>query len=171
MKITPQSHSESISTVFFIREVKPMMKALGLDVGDTKIGVAISDSLGYTAQGITTFRRRTLKKDLYVIEKLIRDNEVEEVVVGLPLKMNGRHSSQTDKILTFCDVLAKHLRIPIRTWDERLTTVQAIKILKRGHVRRKNRASLIDKIAAVIILQGYLDRQNILKEANAMPSY
>ena len=148
-----------------------MMKALGLDVGDTKIGVAISDSLGYTAQGITTFRRRTLQKDLYVIEKLIRDNEIGEVVVGLPLKMNGRYSSQTDKIVMFCNFLAKHLRIPIRTWDERLTTVQAIKILKRGHVRRKNRAPLIDKIAAVIILQGYLDRQSILRETYAVHAY
>lgn len=148
-----------------------MMKALGLDVGDTKIGVAISDSLGYTAQGITTFRRRTLQKDLYVIEKLIRDNEIGEVVVGLPLKMNGRYSSQTDKIVMFCHFLAKHLRIPIRTWDERLTTVQAIKILKRGHVRRKNRAPLIDKIAAVIILQGYLDRQSILRETHAVHAY
>lgn len=142
------------------------MKALGLDVGDSKIGVAISDSLGYTAQGMTTFRRRTLQKDLYIIEKLIRDNKVDEVVVGLPLKMNGRYSSQTNKILTFCDFLAKHLRVPVRTWDERLTTVQAIKILKRGHVRRKKRAPLIDKIAAVIILQGYLDRKNVLKGAN-----
>jgi putative Holliday junction resolvase len=140
-----------------------MMKALGLDVGDSKIGVAISDGLGYTAQGITTFRRRTLKKDLHVIEKLIRDNEVGEVVVGLPLKMNGRYSSQTNKILAFCDFLTKNLRVPVRTWDERLTTVQAIKILKKGHIRRKKRAPLIDKVAAVIILQGYLDRKNVIK--------
>ncbi len=141
------------------------MKALGLDVGDTKIGVAISDSLGYTAQGMTTFKRRTLKRDLHIIEKLVRDNQIGEVVVGLPLKMNGHYSAQTNKILIFCEVLAKHLRVPVRTWDERLTTVQAIKILKRGHVRRKKRAPLIDKIAAVIILQGYLDRKNILEGA------
>jgi putative Holliday junction resolvase len=145
-----------------------MVKALGLDVGDTKIGVAVSDSLGYTAQGVMTFRRRTLQKDLHTIEKLIRDNEVGEVVVGLPIKMNGHYSSQTNKILSFCDYLKKHLRVPIRTWDERLTTVQAIKILKKGHVRRKKRAPLIDKVAAVIILQGYLDRKSILQEANAI---
>src|SRR5512136_747786 len=142
-----------------------MLKALGLDVGDSKIRVAISDSLGYTAQGITTFRRRTLDKDLYVIKKLIRDYEISEVVVGLPLQMNGRRSLQTEKILLFCDFLARRLRIPVRTWDERLTTVQAIKILKKGHVRRKKRAPLIDKVAAVIILQGYLDRQSFLHEA------
>lgn len=140
-----------------------MMKALGLDVGDTKIGVAVSDGLGYTAQGITTFRRRSLQNDLYVIQKFIRDNEVSEVVVGLPLQMNGHYSSQTNKVLSFCDYLSRNLRVPVRTWDERLTTVQAIKILKKGHVRRKKRAPLIDKVAAVIILQGYLDRQSILQ--------
>lgn len=148
-----------------------MIKALGLDVGDSKIGVAVSDSLGYTAQGITTFRRHTLDNDLSVIKELIRENEIGEVVVGLPLRMNGCRSSQTDKILTFCDFLTRHLRIPIRTWDERLTTVQAIKILKKGHVRRKNRAPLIDKVAAVIILQGYLDRQSVLHETAMAQAY
>jgi putative holliday junction resolvase len=140
-----------------------MTKALGLDVGDTKIGVAVSDGLGYTAQGITTFRRQSLQNDLYTIQQFIRDNEVSEVVVGLPLQMNGHHSSQTNKILSFCDYLSRHLRVPVRTWDERLTTVQAIKILKKGHVPRKKRAPLIDKVAAVIILQGYLDRQSFLQ--------
>ena len=148
-----------------------MMKALGLDVGDRKIGVAISDSLGYTAQGITTFRRQTLENDLSVIKTLIREYAIGEVVVGLPLQMNGRRSSQTEKILRFCDVLARHLRLPIRTWDERLTTVQAIKILKKGQVRRKKRAALIDKVSAVIILQGYLDRQSILNEGAALHTY
>jgi putative holliday junction resolvase len=149
------------------KEVTLMRKALGLDVGDSKIGVAVSDGLGYTAQGITTFRRKSLQKDLHYIQKLIRDNGVGEVVVGLPLKMDGHYSTQTNKILSFCDFLEKHLRVPVRTWDERLTTVQAIKILKRGHVRRKKRAPLIDKIAAVIILQGYLDRQSVLQDARA----
>ncbi len=144
-----------------------MRKALGLDVGDSKIGVAVSDGLGYTAQGITTFRRQSLQKDLHYIQKLIRDNSVGEVVVGLPLKMDGHYSSQTNKIVSFCHFLEKNLRIPVRTWDERLTTVQAIKILKRGHVRRKKRAPLIDKVAAVIILQGYLDRQSVMLEAQA----
>jgi putative Holliday junction resolvase len=140
------------------------MKSLGLDVGDSKIGVAISDGLGYTAQGITTFKRRSLAKDLRFIQKLIAEHEVGEIIIGLPLKMNGTRSSQTNKILAFRDFLMKHLHVPVRTWDERLTTVQAIKILKRGHIRRKKRGPLIDKVAAVIILQGYLDRKNLEKE-------
>lgn len=141
-----------------------MKKALGLDVGDTKIGVAVSDGLGYTAQGVTTFKRASLQHDLGTIQQLIRKNEVSEVVIGLPLKMDGQYSSQTRKVLAFCRYLTRNLRVPVRTWDERLTTVQAIKILKTGRVRRKHRAFLIDKVAAVIILQGYLDRKNIMRD-------
>ena len=144
-----------------------MKKSLGLDVGDSKIGVAISDRLGYTAQGILTFQRHTLTKDLRFLQKLIAEHDIGEVIVGLPLKMNGTHSSQTNKILAFRDYLAKHLPIPVRTWDERLTTVQAIKILKRGHVRRKHRAPLIEKVAAVIILQGYLDYKSLEREVDS----
>ncbi len=140
------------------------MKLLGLDVGDSKIGVAISDGLGFTAQGMLTFKRNTLGKDLHFIQHLIAEYEVEEVVVGLPLKMNGTCSSQTNKTLAFRDFLSKHLHVPVHTWDERLTTVQAIKILKHGHVRCKKHAPLIDKVAAVIILQGYLDRRNVVRE-------
>lgn len=137
------------------------MRTLGLDVGDSKIGVAISDSLGYTAQGMMTFRRRSLTRDVRFLGRLIAEHGVDEIVVGLPLQMNGTLSSQTNKILAFCDVLRKHLNVPVVTWDERLTTVQAIKLLKRGHIRRKNRAPVIDKVAAVIILQGYLDHKSL----------
>lgn len=144
-----------------------MRKALGLDVGDSKIGVAVSDGLGCTAQGITTFRRQSLQQDLHYIRKLIRENEVGEVVVGLPLKMNGRYSSQTDKIVSFYRFLKQHLRVPVCTWDERLTTVQAVKILEKSRVRRKKRASLVDTVAAALILQGYLDRQSVKLETRA----
>jgi putative Holliday junction resolvase len=145
------------------------MKSLGLDVGDSKVGVAVSDSLGYTAQGIMTFKRRSLTKDLRFLERLIIEHDIGEVIVGLPLKMNGTRSSQTNKILSFCDYLSRHLKVPVRTWDERLTTVQAIKVLKRGHIRRKKRGPLIDKVAAVIILQGYLDHKNLERELEEMP--
>lgn len=147
-----------------------MRKLLGLDVGDSKIGVALSDALGYTAQGMTTFKRRSLWQDLRYLQRLIVEHDVEEVVIGLPLKMNGTRSAQTEKVLAFCDFLSQHLNVPVRTWDERLTTVQAIKILKRGHISRKHRAPLVDKIAAVIILQGYLDRKNLEKEFEEIAS-
>ncbi len=145
-----------------------MIRSLGLDVGGSKIGVAVSDGLGYTAQGLMTFRRSSLMRDLRFIQRLIREHDVGEVVMGLPLKMNGTQSAQTKKILAFRDFLAKNLKVPVYTWDERLTTVQAIKILKRGHIRRKKRDPLIDKVAAVIILQGYLDRKNLRRESEEM---
>ena len=138
-----------------------MRKLLGLDVGDSKIGVALSDALGYTAQGLMTFQRRSRWDDVRFLQRLIAEHDVEEIVVGLPLKMNGTRSAQTEKVLAFCEFLSRNLPVPVRMWDERLTTVQAIKILKRGHVSRKHRTPLVDKIAAVIILQGYLDRKNI----------
>lgn len=141
-----------------------MSKILGLDVGDSKIGVAMSDTLGWTAQGVTTFYRKNVAQDLGYLRKLIYENNVKEVVVGLPVKKNGKSDAQTRKILRFVNLLRKTFRIPVRTWDERFTTIQASKILERGHVGKKKKAALIDKVAAVIILQGYLDSRNIAND-------
>jgi putative Holliday junction resolvase len=141
-----------------------MSKILGLDVGDSKIGVAVSDTLGWTAQGVTTFYRKNVSKDLGYLRKLIYENDIKEVVVGLPVKKNGKPDAQTKKILRFAKLLRKTFHIPVRTWDERFTTIQASKILERGHVGKKKKAALIDKVAAVIILQGYLDSRNYNRE-------
>ncbi len=141
-----------------------MSKILGLDVGDSKIGVAMSDALGWVAQGVTTFRRQNMQHDLRYLRKLINENNVKEVVVGLPVKKNGQADAQTKKILRFADILRKTFHIPVRTWDERFTTIQASKILERGRVKKKKKAGLIDKVAAVIILQGYLDNRNYQPE-------
>jgi putative Holliday junction resolvase len=141
-----------------------MSKILGLDVGDSKIGVAMSDALGWVAQGVTTFRRQNMQQDLRYLHKLITDNNVTEVVVGLPVKKNGKADAQTKKILRFANILRKTFHIPVRTWDERFTTIQASKILERGRVKKKKKAALIDKVAAVIILQGYLDNRNYRDE-------
>jgi putative holliday junction resolvase len=134
-----------------------MSKILGLDVGDSKIGVAVSDTMGWTAQGVTTFRRKTIKKDLRYLRKLISENDVKEVVVGLPVKMNGELDAQTRKTLRFANLLRKTFHIPVKTWDERCSTIQANKTLDQGNVGKKKKAALIDKVAAIIILQGYLD--------------
>lgn len=137
-----------------------MSKILGLDVGDSKIGVAASDSLGWVAQGITTFRRKNMQQDLAYLRTLIREHHITEIVVGLPMKKNGQADAQTKKILRFATILRQNLHLPVHTWDERFTTIQAGKILERGHVKKKKKAALIDKVAAVIILQGYLDNRN-----------
>ena len=139
------------------------MRRLGLDVGDRTVGISLSDPLGITAQGITTLERVGIRKDTSKILQMIEENDVGEVVVGLPLSMNGSESEQTKKVREFAAMLTNklvstgHKDVKVVWQDERLTTVQAEKILIEGDVRRKDRKKVIDKQAAVLILQTYLD--------------
>jgi len=142
-----------------------MAKILGLDVGDATIGVAVSDSFGWTAQGIMTIRRQNVNSDLLVLRKLIQRHEIIEVVVGMPLRMNGQADQQTQKTLRFTQLLRNTFDIPITLWDERFSTIAASKALASGHVKKRQKTALIDKVAAVIILQGYLDRRNTARTA------
>lgn len=134
-----------------------MTRILGLDVGHKRIGVAISDELLLTAQGADTIERKALKSDLYEINDLIRKNSVSEVVVGLPVNMNGTYSAKTKEVVEFMDSLSKAVSVPVKTWDERLTTVQAERTLLEADLSRAKRKKVIDKLAAQVILQGYLD--------------
>ena len=134
------------------------MRVLGIDFGDKRIGVALSDPLGWTAQGLETIHRQAgLTKDLDRIKYLAEKNEVTKIVVGLPLNMNGDIGPQGEKVLAFAKKLHQHVHLPVETWDERLTTVAASKLLISADVRRSKRRQVIDKMAATIILQGYLD--------------
>lgn len=137
------------------------MKIMGLDVGDKKIGVAISDSMGITAQGYDVIERSELKVDLKKIKNIIKKNKVTQVVIGLPKNMNGTIGPQGEKIINFAQELGKILDINIKLWDERLTTVEAEKTLLLADVSRKKRKKVIDKLAAVLILQNYLDSTKI----------
>lgn len=137
-----------------------MTKVLGLDVGGATIGVAVSDTLGWTAQGLTTIRRKNIQRDLHSLRKIIREHDVSEVVVGLPFKKNGTSDAQTRKIIRFMKVLRDAFHMPVYSWDERFSTVAASKALELGNVKKKKKAALIDKVAATIILQGYLDNRN-----------
>lgn len=135
-----------------------MPRVMGLDVGDKTIGVALSDPLGWTAQGLETIRRIGIKKDLQRLEEIIKEYEVNKIVVGLPKNMNGTIGPQGEKVLEFNERLGKRFsNIEIIQWDERLTTVAAERSLIEADVSRKKRKEVIDKIAAVYILQGYLD--------------
>ena len=133
------------------------MRILGLDYGTKRIGVALSDELLFTAQGMETIERRDLRTDLGVINKIILENNVSEVVVGLPVSMNGTHSAKTKETLEFIDDLAKSIQVPVRMYDERLTTMQAERVLLEADMSRAKRKGLRDKIAAQLILQSYLD--------------
>ena len=133
-------------------------RILGLDVGDRTVGVAASDLLLMTAQGIETIRRETLEKDLARLGELMREYDAVRLVVGLPRNMNGTEGDRCEIVRAFAEEIKKALpEADIVFWDERLSTVAAAKSLIQADVSRKKRKKVIDKMAAVFILQGYLD--------------
>ncbi len=131
---------------------------MGLDIGSQTIGVAISDELGVTAQALKTIRRRSKQEDLQELSSLISQFDIGKIVVGLPLNMDGSQGKQAERVLTWAGELHQALQIPVVPWDERLSTVSASKILLEADLSRKKRKKVIDQVAAVIILQGYLDQ-------------
>ena len=134
-------------------------RIMGLDVGDKTIGVAVSDLMGLTAQCVKTIKRVGKKKDIEALKEIIKERQVNKIVSGLPKNMNGTLGPQGEKVIKFCELLEEETGIKIEYWDERLSTVAAERTLIQGNVRRENRKGVIDMVAAVIILQGYLDRQ------------
>jgi len=133
-------------------------RILGLDVGDRTVGVAASDLLLMTAQGVETIRRETLEKDLSRLDELMREYDAVRLVVGLPRNMNGTEGERCDIVRAFAEEVQKtRPDAEIIFWDERLSTVAAAKSLISADVSRKKRKKVIDKMAAVFILQGYLD--------------
>lgn len=134
------------------------MRILGLDVGDKTIGIAVSDSLFFTAQGVEVIRRTSLANDLGRLRQLIRDHEVDTLVLGLPKNMNGTIGPRGELVQQFALVLGENFpEVKIKFWDERLSTVASEKMLIAADVSRAKRKQVIDKMAAVFILQGYLD--------------
>lgn len=136
------------------------MRIMGLDYGSKTVGVAISDPLGFTAQGIETITRKTenkLRQTLARIEALVEEYEVEQLVLGFPKHMNNDIGDRAEKSLEFKAMLERRTGLEVIMWDERLTTVEAERTLIESNVRREDRKQYIDKIAAVFILQGYLD--------------
>lgn len=137
------------------------MKIMGLDYGDRRIGVAVSDSLGWTAQGLETIERRKEGSEFERIAELVKQHEVEEIVVGLPKNMNGTIGPRGEICMTFAEDLRAKLNLPVHLWDERLTTVSAQRTLLDADVSRKKRKGVVDKMAASLILQNYLDSKSI----------
>ncbi|GAA0295309.1 putative Holliday junction resolvase [Gracilibacillus halotolerans] len=139
-----------------------MRKVLGLDVGSKTIGIAISDSFGWTAQGLTTIYWEEPNYDLVetALKKLIEEHEIEKVVVGLPKNMNGTIGPRGEASQDFASFLENKLQVETILWDERLTTMAAEKVLLEADVSRAKRKKVIDKMAAAMILQGYLDSKS-----------
>jgi len=140
--------------------MEPFKRILALDVGDRTIGMAISDPLGWTAQGLHTLRRNNAEADMKALKEVIHQYEVTRLVVGLPKNMNGTIGPQAEKVRYFVEQLRPEISCEIVEWDERLTTKMAERSLIEADIRRNKRKKIIDTAAAVCILQGYLDFLN-----------
>lgn len=139
------------------RKVPDMGRLLGLDVGDRRIGMALSDPLGITAQPFGFLERTSLAHDLDELARICMENEVVEIVAGLPTDQNGNVGPQAEKVLEFTKTLREVANVPVAVWDERFTTIAADRVLREGGVHGRKRKGLRDQVAAQMILQGYMD--------------
>ena len=134
---------------------------LGLDVGARRIGLAVTDPLGITAQGLETLERKNKKQDFAYLNRVLREYDVKEIVVGLPLRMSGEEGTQSEKIRMFAEQLAKKFGLPVHLWDERLTSAEANRFLRASELSIEKRAKAVDRMAAVLILQGWMERNQL----------
>jgi putative Holliday junction resolvase len=133
------------------------MRILGIDYGSKRLGLAVCDELGLTAQALTTITRKNRERDLEKIDAVIKEYNVEKIVVGYPLRLDGTEGIQCEKVNRFVDILESRFSLPIIKWDETLSTKEAEQILIEANVNRKKRKGVVDKLAAAIILKDYLD--------------
>lgn len=133
------------------------MRILGVDYGEKRIGLAVSDELGLTAQGLPTLIRKTKKNDLEILRRWIRNYSIQEIVIGYPLRIDGSEGIQCEKVNRFARWLAETLLLPVMKWPETLTTKEAEDILRTSGVRWQKRKEKVDQLAACLILQNYLD--------------
>jgi putative holliday junction resolvase len=138
---------------------KPNGRVLGLDVGSRRIGIAVSDPLGITAQGLETLQRKNKRYDFEYLARVIQEYEVGEIVVGLPLRMSGAEGTQSEKMRAFAEDLRKRFGLPVRLWDERLTSAEANRFLRETELSIEKRGKAVDRMAAVLILQGWMERR------------
>lgn len=143
-------------------------RILGLDVGSKTIGMAVSDPLGITAQGLQTVRRQNKRADFAQLEEVIRKYQVREIVVGYPLRMSGAEGTQAEKMQLFAEELRKRFKLPVHLWDERLTSAEANRVLRDSEMSIKRRGEVVDRLAAVLILQSWMEaREASWKSANS----
>ena len=140
------------------------MRIMGLDFGAKSIGIAISDEAGLVASPRDTLRRSNLEKDVAWLTELARREGVEEILVGMPLSLDGSEGPQAQKVMQFIKTLTLHSGLHVRPWDERLTTVAAERALIEGNVSRARRKKVVDQVAAALMLQGYLDYRSVVRD-------
>ncbi len=132
-------------------------RILGLDVGSRTIGLAVSDPLGITAQGLQTIRRKNKRTDFAQLAQIVKDYSVAEIVVGYPLRLSGAEGTQSEKMQLFAEELRKRFELPVHLWDERLTSSQANRLLREMELSIKKRGQAVDRMAAVLILQNWME--------------
>jgi len=135
-------------------------RILALDVGSRTVGLAVSDPLGITAQGLPTIRRKNKRADFEALGQVLRQYAVREIVVGYPLRMSGSASAQSEKMSAFAEELRRRFGLRVHLWDERLTSAQANRLLRETDMSIRRRAQVVDRLAATLILQGFLDHRS-----------
>ena len=143
------------------RRVEHPGRILAIDYGSRRMGLAVSDPLGITAQGLETLERRNKRSDFARLEKLVREYQVCEIVLGNPLRMSGEAGTQSQKAAEFADELRRRLELPVHLWDERLTSAEANRILREAELSIQKRAQAVDRMAATLILQSFLQARAI----------
>lgn len=140
--------------------VQPSGRILAIDYGSRRMGLAVSDLLGITAQGIETLQRRNNRSDFARLQRVIKDYDVREIVLGLPLRMSGEEGTQSQKVAAFAEVLRERFGLPVHLWDERLTSAEANRLLREAEVSLERRTQAVDRMAATLILQAFLESRS-----------
>lgn len=135
-------------------------RVLGLDVGSRRIGIAVSDPLGITAQGLETLQRGNKRRDFERLGQIVREYDVREIVVGLPLRMSGAEGTQAAKMQEFAEELRRRFQLPVHLWDERLTSAEANRLLRETDLSIEKRGKAVDRMAAMLILQGWMESRS-----------
>ncbi len=136
-------------------------RILAIDYGSRRMGLAVSDPLGITAQGLETLERKNKRSDFARLERTIREYEVKEIVLGYPLRMSGEAGAQSRKVEEFAEALRQKFQLPVHLWDERLTSAEANRLLREAEISSRKRAQAVDRMAAVLILQSFLQARSI----------
>src|ERR1700760_4827612 len=139
----------------------PARRILEIDYGSRRMGLAVSDALGITAQGLETLERKNRRSDFARLERVIRENHVQEIVLGYPLRMSGQEGTQSQKVAEFAEELRKKFELPVHLWDERLTSAEANRLLREADLSIQKRAQAVDRMAAVLILQSFLQARSM----------
>ena len=136
-------------------------RILAIDHGNRRMGLAVTDPLGITAQGLDTLERKNNRADFGRLERIIREYQIKEIVLGNPLRMSGQEGTQSEKVALFAEELRKRFQLPVHLWDERLTSAEANRLLRDAEVSTKKRAQAVDRMAAVLILQSFMQSRSV----------